>query len=329
MNLKYLSELEDCHLCPWNCGVNRLQGEKGVCQMGMPEIAYTSHSPVLKSYSITLLGCSFRCIYCNAYRLSQYPQSGWRYRGYIEPSLLLNEALEAIEDTFAQNIGIDRISFTGGEPSIHLPFLEKLVNSLQKANSELKVGIATNGFSTHRTLKRLCQISSQINFEIKAYEGDLHQAITGAPVDPILTNAEWLINNYPQKIRVFRTVIIPGINDAEIRKIAKFLYDLDPQIRYRLVGFRPHYLLYYHPGPTRQMMMKLVGKCKDIGLQNVDYSGFSPNGTSLQGFPLNGLDTSYKYLNHAGCYHQPRDCGNCPENENCPAVILEPWTNLP
>lgn len=81
----YLKDLKNCQLCPWKCGVNRLDGEKGVCRMGLPEVAYTGLTPVLQSYSITLLGCSFCCIYCNAYRISHYPDSGWKYRGFVEP----------------------------------------------------------------------------------------------------------------------------------------------------------------------------------------------------------------------------------------------------
>ena len=97
MNLKYLKELKSCNLCSWNCKVNRLKGEKGVCRVGIPEVAYTNFTQVLKSYSLTLLGCSFLCIYCNAYRISQYPDSGWRYRGYVDPSILADEALKCLK----------------------------------------------------------------------------------------------------------------------------------------------------------------------------------------------------------------------------------------
>jgi pyruvate formate lyase activating enzyme len=57
MDLKYLKELKNCHLCFWNCRVNCLEGEKGVCQVGIPKVAYTNLTQVLESYSVTLLGC--------------------------------------------------------------------------------------------------------------------------------------------------------------------------------------------------------------------------------------------------------------------------------
>jgi len=85
-------ELEDCCLCEWKCGINRSEAV-GVCNVKMPEIAYTCLAQTLKSYSITLLGCNFRCLYCNAYRLSQYPDTNWYYRGYVAPKELSKEAV--------------------------------------------------------------------------------------------------------------------------------------------------------------------------------------------------------------------------------------------
>jgi len=355
MNFKYLKELENCHLCTWDCGVNRLNGEKGVCGAGMPEVAYTNFTQVLKSYSITLLGCSFFCTYCNAYRIFQYPESGWRYRGYVDPPALVEEILQAFKSQYAQDMSVNKLSFTGGEPSIHTPYLEAVVGLLNKEISglekqespplekqgisqmeslesphQLDVGLATNGFITRKTMERLSKISSYINFEIKAYDTELHQALTGAPSEPVLENAEWLARKHPEKIRVFRTVVIPGINQEEIHKIARFIQEIDPSIHYRLVGFRPHFMLYYHPTPTRSLMQELVEDCKKLGLKNVDYSGYHPGGSQMtEQISDNGLKTLYHHLNRAGCYRKPRNCGDCPENHHCPAVILEPWTNLP
>lgn len=329
MNLKYLKELKNCHLCSWNCRINRLEGERGVCRVGIPEVAYTSFTQVLKSYSITLLGCSFFCTYCNAYRISQYPDSGWRYRGYVEPYALAEEAYESLKTPIAKDMCVNKLSFTGGEPSIHTPYLEEVVALLRKKISPLDVGLATNGFTTRKTMKRLSEISSYINFEIKAFHSELHQALTGAPSEPVLENAEWLARKHPEKIRVFRTVVIPGINSEDILEIARFIRDIDLSIHYRLVGFRPHFMLYYYPTPTRSFMQKLVEDCLKLGLEYVDYSGYHPGGSQMSEQFNNGLKTVYRYLNQAGCYRKPRNCGKCPENDHCPAVILEPWTNLP
>ncbi len=309
-----MKDFKNCNLCEWRCGVNRLEGERGLCRVGLPEIAYTSLAYLLKSYSITFLGCSFRCMYCNAYRISQYPDAGWIYRGYVDPKKLAEEAIDQLESPLATKINAYRISFTGGEPSIHTPYIEKVVDEARKLQPNLEVGIATNGFSTMKTLRKLLEFVDFINFEIKAFNGKVHQDLTGAPVEPVLRNASYLAKSFPKKVRVFRTVVIPGVTDSEPPMIAEFLHEINEDVHYRLIGFRPNFVLYYQRGPDKSLMDKLVEECKRTGLKNVDYSGY---------YPLKVRGLGY-YIGKLGC-PTPRNCGGCEFRDNCRAVLMEPW----
>lgn len=302
-----MDESERCMLCEWRCGANRRDGERGVCGASETEIAYTSISETLRSYSVTFLCCPFRCAYCNAYRISQYPHSGWIYRGHVEAEELADEAITAIKS----HERISNISFTGGEPSIHTPYIEELVRRVRE-EIDVSVILATNGFSTPGTLRRLMGLTSLFSFEIKALSDELHRNLTGAPAGPVLRNAAHLAGRFPDKIRVFRTVVIPGINDHEIREIAAFIASIDPEIPYRLIGFRPNFMLYYHRGPGRELMERLVEECRAEGLERVDYSGY---------YPASELKLEDR-LKAAGC-SIPRDCGSC--SRVCRAIIREPW----
>jgi putative pyruvate formate lyase activating enzyme len=71
--------LESCSLCPRNCRVNRLKGEKGHCRAGdEPEVSsYSPHfgeeSPLVGAHgsgTIFLSHCSLRCLFCQNYSLS-------------------------------------------------------------------------------------------------------------------------------------------------------------------------------------------------------------------------------------------------------------------
>jgi pyruvate formate lyase activating enzyme len=272
-------------------------------------------SETLSSYSVTMLGCNFRCIYCNAYRISQYPDAQWFYRDYVEPAVLADETISRMKpDT-------DKIGFTGGEPTIHLPYIEEVVQAIRETGTEIGVGIATNGFCTPETLTRVIDIATSISFEIKAYDDDVHRMLTGAPSAPVLRNAKVLATTARESIRVFRTVVIPGITDRQVLKIAAFIADVDPTIPYRLIGFRPNFILYYHPGPSMALMNDLTEQCKDIGLTDVAWSGYYP--TEMPG----GSETEIaaQYLKRAGCPKYPRSCGDCEWKDQCPACLLEPW----
>lgn len=71
--------LESCTICPRNCGVNRLKGEKGVCRAGyLPEVSshaphFGEESPLVGlhgSGTIFLTHCNLRCLFCQNYSIS-------------------------------------------------------------------------------------------------------------------------------------------------------------------------------------------------------------------------------------------------------------------
>lgn len=72
--------LADCTLCPHNCRVDRLKGEKGFCRLGgRPKISSASphygEESVLTgsrgSGTIFFSGCNLACVYCQNYEISQ------------------------------------------------------------------------------------------------------------------------------------------------------------------------------------------------------------------------------------------------------------------
>jgi putative pyruvate formate lyase activating enzyme len=73
------SILASCRLCPRNCGVNRLEGETGVCRTGRYAIVSSAHahfgeeSPLVGkggSGTIFFSGCNLKCLFCQNYDIS-------------------------------------------------------------------------------------------------------------------------------------------------------------------------------------------------------------------------------------------------------------------
>lgn len=71
--------LADCHLCPRQCGVNRLEDERGICRTGKNAIvaSYAAHfgeeSPLVGtggSGAIFFTNCNLLCIFCQNYEIS-------------------------------------------------------------------------------------------------------------------------------------------------------------------------------------------------------------------------------------------------------------------
>lgn len=73
--------LAACDLCPHDCGVNRIKGERGICGAGLkPKIAsanmHKGEEPPVSgtkgSGTIFLSGCSLKCVFCQNYPISQF-----------------------------------------------------------------------------------------------------------------------------------------------------------------------------------------------------------------------------------------------------------------
>lgn len=307
----WVKEYENCNLCEWKCGVNRTK-ETGVCNTKMPEVAYTCLSEPLKSYSITLPGCNFTCLFCDAYQLSQPLNTSWYFRDYIDPKKLAKETADRIGKK-----DIERITFTGGEASVNLPYIEKFSKEVKRILPEIKIGLSTNGFETEDNMKRAMDICSYATFEIKAFNKDTHLALTGAPIEPVLRNAEYLLKN-KGKARAFRTVVIPRINDHEIEDIAKFIASVDSSTPYNLIGFRPFYILTDHPGPTSKEMENITERCRKH-LEKVTWCGSYPEDIKLDGY---GAELAKRYAElsrnkSAECKSEKRVCKTCELDKSC------------
>jgi putative pyruvate formate lyase activating enzyme len=72
--------LAACDLCPHACGVNRIKGERGICESGLkPKISsanvHMGEEPPISgtkgSGTIFLTGCSLNCLFCQNFPISQ------------------------------------------------------------------------------------------------------------------------------------------------------------------------------------------------------------------------------------------------------------------
>jgi pyruvate formate lyase activating enzyme len=85
-----------------------------------------------------------------------------------------------------------------------------------------------------------------IKFDLKALDGNLHWALTGASNARTLENFRRAAARIPERpdppLLVASTLLVPGYVDAaEVGRIARFIAALDPAIPYALLCFYPHF----------------------------------------------------------------------------------------
>ncbi len=294
--------------------------------MTTPEIASaTLHPAPPESYTVFMAGCNFKCLNCQNWTISQYPDNRDKQRGYKDPDGLAEECTRNLDSLSGRALGADRIFFSGGEPTIHLPYIEKVVEAARKIRPDTRVNFDTNGYMTEESLERVLAFTTSITFDLKAFDDELFLALTGASSKPVLRNARSIGRYAKHKLWEYRIVVIPQINEDEIRPLTEFIADVDPSLPVCFLAFRPNFVLENHPGADRPLMERCVAIGREAGLENVSWSGHPglPGEVrdlegDIQGrYGSQGARLAGSYALYAGCSTHPRGCSTCTSNQAC------------
>ena len=143
--------LEACDICPRECGVNRLQGEEGVCRTGKYAVVssfnphFGEEAPLVGrggSGTIFFSWCNLKCQFCQNYEISQLGQGR-----EVEPEDLAAMMLHL------QDIGCHNINFVS--PTHVVPQILAGVLLAAQAGLRLPLVYNTGGYDSLSTLALL------------------------------------------------------------------------------------------------------------------------------------------------------------------------------
>ncbi|MFQ6089215.1 MAG: radical SAM protein [Candidatus Methanofastidiosia archaeon] len=319
---RWLKDFKNCKLCCWKCDVDRLNGEIGVCGITLPMVAQSClHPAPPASFDAFLVGCNFRCSGCQNYTISTYPENpNSDSAEFIEPFKWAELAFRKLSSIEAKLMGADRMFFTGGEPTCHLPWIEEVVR-----HTNLKVNFDTNGFMTRKSLKRVLSITTSITYDLKAFRDKTHRILTGAPVEPVLSNAEYILKYGKEKLYEFRVLVVEGVVEKEVSELVEWLASIDEDVKVCFLAFRPNFVLDRYFGASQKVMREVL-KVAQKKLLNVSISGFP--GISghvpfdvLKLYERLKLKEDAKLISafnlNAGCVMPIRNCGVCKMMLDC------------
>ena len=323
----YLQPLTHCDLCEHRCGVNRLEGETGICRMTMPAVASaTLHPAPPESYTVFMAGCNYKCLNCQNWTIAQLPDNGYQPRGFVSAKELAKECVIQLDSPAAKLMGADRIFFSGGEPTIHLPYIEEVIAEARNLSPGLKVNYDTNGYLTNASLEKVLKFTTSITYDIKAFNDEVHLALTGASSQPVLRNAKYIGRFAKDKLWEYRILVIPKINEEEIEPLCCFIADIDADLPVCFLAFRPNYAFEHHPGAAAKLMDRCVNIAKKSGLKNAYWSGqtgicgtvLAPQENVVSAYQMDGARLAGAYAYAAGCRTHSRNCTNCSSHQACP-----------
>ena len=262
-----------CELCAHGCTIKA--GRRGICgvrenrdgvlvSLVYGELVAEHIDPIEKkpmfhflpgslSYSISTVGCNFRCLHCQNASISQATHLSEKEMAGIRrsPEQVVAAALAG---------GCRSISYTYVEPTVFFEFAYDCC--LLARQGGLGNVFVSNGYMSGKTTRMLAPVLSAINIDIKDFSDEFYEKVCGARLQPVLETVR-LMKELGVWVEI-TTLIIPGLNDGEeeLRRIAAFIESIDPAMPWHVTAFYPTYKL-TGPPPTPVSSLR---RARQIGL---------------------------------------------------------------
>jgi pyruvate formate lyase activating enzyme len=274
----------ECCLCPHRCRIR--PGGHGVCavrfnrngELALPyygRLSSVASDPIEKKplyhfhpgariLSVGFVGCSFRCPFCQNYRISRFTDAPTE-------RMLPGELVAA-----AQRAGSLGIAYTYSEPLIHLEYVLDSARLARRAG--LKNVLVSNGYINPEPAESLLKLVDAANIDLKAFGSGFYRQEIGGELEEV----KRFIRQAAAKIHLeVTTLVIPGKNSGagEIAAAAEFLASLNPAIPYHLSAYYPTYRYSLPPTPPA-LLKKLAAAAREhlryVYLGNL---GYDPEGS--------------------------------------------------
>jgi pyruvate formate lyase activating enzyme len=207
--------------------------------------------------------CSLNCLGCQ----------NWHFRE-VDPAS--NDGISARELADCANSRTYCVCYFGGDPASQMPHALASAGSL--AERGVTVCWETAGLQHPKLMDRAVQLSlatgGTVKFDLKAFDEGLHVGLAGASNRRTLENftrAADRFNERPEPpLVVASTLLVPGyVTPEEVRRIARFIADIDRRIPYALLGFAPNFYVPDLPRTSVNHAEAALDAARDAGLTNV------------------------------------------------------------
>ena len=279
--MKNMNKYENCLLCPRKCGINRSNGQTGVCGVSSEiKVARAAlhywEEPCISgkrgSGAVFFSGCSLHCVFCQNREISDGKA------GKVSRKERLSDIFMELADKGANNINLVT-------PGQYIPDIVWAVNDAKSRGMKLPIIYNTSGYENVTELKLLEGIVDVYLPDFKYMDSTLSARYSRAKdypsvakqalsemvrqqPDVVIDDATGLI----QKGVIVRQLLLPGhVNDA--KAVLKYLYDTYHDHVYisMMSQFTPIALKDYpeiNRTVTKREYERLVNYALEIGITN-------------------------------------------------------------
>ena len=240
-----------CDLCPNNCKIK--SGSFGACGVRgnksgkgiIPFYGFISalaldpiekkplyhFMPGSKILSLGFAGCSFRCPFCQNWRISQSADINDQHGGrYMQPGEIISAALRQNSPS---------IAYTYSEPLVHAEYILDCM-TLAREHGIANV-LVTNGCAKKEAAEEILKLTDAANVDLKSFNAEIYKNILNGDLQAVLDFIK-LCDKMKVHIEI-TTLVVPDLNNSfdELDSITDFIVSVNKDIPWHLTAYHPDY----------------------------------------------------------------------------------------
>ncbi|MBD3388123.1 MAG: 4Fe-4S cluster-binding domain-containing protein [Candidatus Altiarchaeales archaeon] len=249
-----------CNLCERRCGSNRAAGERGYCGVLEPRISsefiHLGEEPeIVPSHTIFLTGCTFKCVFCQNWDISQSPGGGT----VVHPGRMA--------DIISSSQGVN-VNWVGGDPAPSLPYVLEVLSKVGRSIPQIW---NSNMYLSEESMGLLDGVVDVYLTDFKYGNDDCAMELSDAPRYWSVTTGNHILARDQAEL-VIRHLVMPGHLECCTKPVLHWIGEhLGDTVRVNVMAqYRPEYLASRHPQicrPLKREEHELAVECAlDEGL---------------------------------------------------------------
>lgn len=259
--------LEDCHLCPRGCRVNRLKGEKGVCKVGhLPMVSsfhphFGEERPLVGYYgsgTIFLTYCNLRCLFCQNYDISHLghgeevsyevlasmmvslQRQGCHNINFVTPTHQISQIVKALPYAIERGLDIPLVYNCGGYESLE---------TIKLLDGVFDIYMPDFKYGSNEVAKRLSAAPDYVEVA-KASIKEMLRQVGDLVITPLSPQGVGIA----QRGLLVRHLVLPE-GMAGTREVMRFIaQEVSPDTYVNVMDqYRPCYKAFDHPPMNRRI----------------------------------------------------------------------------
>lgn len=283
--------LENCRLCPRECGVNRVRGEKGRCgEADLPSIARAAlhmwEEPCISgergSGAVFFSGCALRCIYCQNHEIA-FGERGKK----VTPDELSDIFLK-LQAKGAHNINLVTASH-------FVPHVREALLSARSSGMKIPVIYNCGGYEKKESLRQLEGLIDIFMPDFKYMDKKLAEELSGAPDYPEVAKEalEEMVGQTGEAVfgadgmlvkgTLVRNLLLPGHLDNSKKVVEYLVNTYGNRIYISLMNqFTPVRRIEKYPELNRRVTKREYGKLLQFAIDAGVENGFIQEGDTAK-----------------------------------------------